>query len=158
MPQYKDFLKDSEIITLKAGVSFDDSNRDSSKISPIAGVRWSRPNRVVGSETMYFSYSETTQVLGYTALAQALGFTGDPNLRRGSSKNLELGYEVSNSKWKFSGQFSKRWDDDLVDWVYDINDTRSARHVDMETFGFELIASRSWQNFQTIGGYLSRKR
>ncbi|MFL2938595.1 MAG: TonB-dependent receptor plug domain-containing protein [Opitutales bacterium] len=153
VPQYKDFLKDSEIITLKAGVSFDDSNRDSSKISPIAEIRWSRPNRVVGSETMYLSYSETTQVLGYTALAQALGFTGDPNLRRGSSKNLELGYEVSNSKWKFSGAIFKRWDDDLVDWVYDINDTRSARHVDMETFGFELIASRSWQNFQTIGSY-----
>lgn len=153
VPQYKEFLNDLETVTFQAGASFDDSNRDSSKISPIAEIRWKRSNRVFGSEDLYFSYAETTQVLGYTALAQALGFTGDPNLRRGSSRNLELGYETSNSKWKFSGAIFKRWDDDLVDWVYDAANNRSAKHVDIETYGFELIASKSWQNFQTIGSY-----
>ena len=155
VPQYKYSLNDSESITLKIGASFDDSNRDSSQISPIAEIRWGRSNGLARHEDFYLSYAEASQVLGYTALSNGIQFQGDPNLRRGSSKNFEVGYVLTDSDWTFSGAIFKRWDEDLVDWVYSNLDPtkRKTNLVDIETFGLEFIASKKWQNFQAIGSY-----
>ena len=53
------------------------------------------------------------------------------------------------------GAFFYRWDNDLVDWIYDSNNTnaRSAKNVDIETVGIEIIASRTWNKLQTIASY-----
>ena len=52
-----------------------------------------------------------------------------------------------------------RWDDDLTDWTYfsgDVN--RTANPVDTKTFGFELVASKKWENFEAIASYSYLKK
>ena len=73
---------------------------------------------------------------------------------RGISKNLEFGYNLKTVKWKLNGAIFKRWNKDLVDWLYSPN-TRSAKHVDVDTFGFEVILSWQSKNFETITSYKS---
>jgi hypothetical protein len=53
------------------------------------------------------------------------------------------------------GALFYRWDNDLVDWTYDSNNTnaRSAKNVDIETLGIEIIVSRTWDKLQTIASY-----
>ena len=43
----------------------------------------------------------------------------------------------------------------MVDWTYDIDweTYRKANHVDITTFGLEIIASREWDNLEAIGSY-----
>ena len=102
------------------------------------------------------SYSEATQVLGYSAIGGATGspWISDPKLRRGISRNLEVGTILKRSNWKLSAAIFKRWDKDLVDWVYQGNGSnRSAKHLDLETLGLEIIASREWNNLEVISSY-----
>ena len=161
VPQYEYFLSNTETITTKLGASFDDSNRDPSKTSPIAEMRWKHSRNATQSKEFYLSYAEASQVLGYTPLSKGDTFNGDPNLKRGSSKNLEVGYIVSESDWKLSGAIFKRWDKDLVDWIYSDNggvETKFTKHVDLETIGLELIASKSWEKLEAIGSYSFLKK
>jgi len=160
VPQYKYSPKDNEVIVAKLGATFDDSNRDRSRYSPIAELTRQRIYDLNLYDELFLSYSETSQVLGYTALANGDQFKGDPNLKRGTSKNLELGYILSNSEWKFSGAIFKRWDKDLVDWIFSNTDPgkRKSKQVDVETIGLELIGSRSWQNFEAIASYTFLKK
>ena len=71
---------------------------------------------------------------------------------RSVSKNLETGYKITRNKWKLNTAIFHRWDDDLVDWTYDIDweTYRKANHVDITTFGLEIIASREWANLEAI--------
>ena len=62
---------------------------------------------------------------------------------------------MEHDLWKFSGVVFHRWDDDLVDWTFEQNSTssRSANHVDIDTFGIEFILSRKWNSLETILSY-----
>jgi vitamin B12 transporter len=161
VPQYEYSLSNTETVTTKLGASFDDSNRDPSKISPIAEIRWKQSQNISQSKEFYLSYAESSQVLGYTPLSKGDEFNGDDNLKRGVSKNLEVGYILTESDWKLSGAIFKRWDDDLVDWIYSDksgSEIKYAKHVNLETIGLELIASKSWQNLEAIGSYAFLKK
>ena len=42
-----------------------------------------------------------------------------------------------------------------MDWVYkqDSPNAREPKHVEIETFGFEIIGSKNWKNFKAIASY-----
>ena len=158
VPEYKHSLNQNEVITYKAGVAWDDTNRDKQRFSPIAEISWTRTENEKNSENIYLSYSESTQVLGYGAIGGPTNsgtFRSTRDLRRSVSKNLEFGYKINKDKWKLNTSIFHRRDNDLVDWTYDSNWTkyRKANHVDIKTFGVEIIASRQWDNFEAICSY-----
>ena len=78
---------------------------------------------------------------------------------RETSQTIEIGHYVKTDEWKVDSSIFYRWDDDLTDWTYfegDVN--RTANPVDTKTFGFELIASRTWKSFEAIGSYSYLKK
>ena len=158
LPEYNYSLSDDEVITYKGGISWDDSNRDKQRFSPLAEISWSRKENNKDSESIYISYSESTQLLGYGAIGGPEGtgtFQSNHDLNRSISKNLELGVKFDRKDWSLSGAIFHRWDQDLVDWVYYGNNLtpRIANHADIDTLGFEIIASRHWEKFQAICSY-----
>ena len=157
VPEYIRSLGNHEELTFKFGASLDDTNRDDSDVSPVAEISWKRTDKQGRSKHAYISYAESTKVLGYGAIGGSPSglFASDPDLLREISKNIELGYTVKEADWSMKGAFFYRWDNDLVDWTYDSNNTnaRSAKNVDIETAGIEIIASRTWNKLQTIASY-----
>jgi len=157
LPEYRFDLDDGESLKLRAGASFDDTNRNDSELSAIGDITWERNNGKGSSEAIYLAYSEASQVAGYTAIgAGTTGlFASDPNLDRETSQNLELGGRIKRGDWSFEGAIFYRGDDDLVDWTFDANspNARSASNVDIETFGVELIASKRWDTIEAIASY-----
>ena len=157
LPEYQFKLSKGEALTARAGASYDDSNRDGSKISFLGDIGWKRihGNR---TEQIYLYYSEATQVSGYTAIGgseKAGIFKSNHDLGRESSQNLELGVSSKHTNWSLRGAFFYRWDNDLTDWTYSEDDiyARSANAVDIETFGIELIASKRWNTIEAIASY-----
>jgi len=163
VPEYRHSLDQNEEITYKAGFSWDDTNRDKQRFSPIAEISWTKIENQNDLKNIYLSYSESTQVLGYGAIGGPTNsgtFRSTRDLRRSVSKNLEIGYKVSRDEWKLNTAIFHRWDDDLIDWTFDSNWTkyRKANHVDIKTIGFEVIASRQWNNFEAICSYAYLKK
>ena len=157
LPEYIYSLSNQEELTFKIGASLDDTNRDNSEVSPIAEISWQKKDKQGRSEKLYLSYAQSTKVLGYGAIGGSPTglFASDPDLVREISKNIELGYAVNQTDWSIKGALFYRWDNDLVDWTYDSNNTnaRSAKNVDIETVGIEIIATRKWNNLETISSY-----
>lgn len=157
VPEYIHTLGNQEELTFKFGASLDDTNRDNSKVSPIAEINWKKTDKQGRFENVNISYAQSTKVLGYGAIGGSPSglFASDPDLLREISKNIELGYTVKEADWSMKGALFYRWDNNLVDWTYDSNNTnaRSAKNVDIETVGIEIIASRTWNKLQTIASY-----
>ena len=158
LPEYHLPLEENEALSFRAGASFDDTNRGSSEVSPIADITWEQSDTNGQSEKVYLSYSQTTQVSGYGAIGGSEDsgtFRSNHDLDREISQNLELGIALNRSKWSFESAIFYRWDDDHVDWTYSENNTsaRSAKGVDIETFGIELIASKRWNTVEAIASY-----
>ena len=158
LPEYHMKLSSNEWLTLRAGASFDDTNRDDSKLSGIGDITWERRHANDNSESIYLSFAESSQVAGYTAVGGSTTgglFRSNHDLDRETSKNLELGGSLKRDTWTFEGALFYRWDDDLVDWTYSENNTsaRSAKGVDIETVGIELIASKRWNSVEAIASY-----
>ena len=157
VPEFTRSLGNQEELTFKFGASLDDTNRDNSKVSPVAEINWKKTDKNGRSENAYISYAQSTKVLGYGAIGGSPSglFASDPGLHREISKNIELGYSLQEEDWSIKGALFYRWDKDLVDWTYNSNNTnaRSAKNVDIETVGVEIIASRTWDKLQTIASY-----
>lgn len=157
LPEYSIQIDEGETLSLSAGASFDDTNRNDSEISAIAKANWKHIHDNGNSENLYISYAESSQVAGYTAIGGGTTglFASNPNLNRETSQNLELGSRIKRGDWSFEGAIFYRWDNDLVDWTYSDGDefARSANPVDIETFGVELIASKRWDTIKTIASY-----
>jgi vitamin B12 transporter len=158
LPEYKITLDEGETITTRAGATLDDTNRDSSEVSPIFDITWLRKGSNGHSESIYVSYAEATQVAGYGAVGGKTDsglFRSNPDLDRETSQNLELGGKIKRDAWSFEGAIFYRWDDDLVDWTYSDGNlfAREANAVDIETFGVEIIGTRRWENFEGIASY-----
>ena len=158
VPEYKISLNQIETFTIRAGGTFDETNRDSSRISPIADITWEQNKTKSQSKKAYLSYSETTQVLGYSAIggSETGGiFKSKHDLKRGISKNLEFGFALGMPDVKFEGALFYIWDKDLADWTYSEGSSyaRFANNLDMETFGFELIGTRRLGNIEGIASY-----
>ena len=140
-------------LNLRAGATYDDTNRDSSAVSPVAEIAL----KTSATSRLYVQYAESTQVPTYTALnsAPASGlFRGNPNLGRETSRNLELGTNLAVDEWTVQTAVFYRWDDDLVDWTYQQNvNARSANAVDIGTAGFEVVAATHQQRWDLVLGY-----
>ena len=160
LPEYRLSLDDENSLTFRAGVSYDDTNRDDSEFSPIADVTWEKVRSNGDAESVYLSYAKTSQVAGYTAIGGGTTsgiFRSNPELGRETSQNLELGGRVTRGSWNVEAAIFYRWDDDLVDWTIDFDDqgpfARSADAVDIDTFGIELIAAKRWDTIEAIASY-----
>lgn len=142
-------------IVAKAGVTYDDSNRTGSALSPVIEIARERPTAPI--RRMYLSYAKTTQLPNYTILnaSPAAGlFRGNPDLGRETSHNVEFGTSGLFGGWEGRAAMFYRQDDALVDWTFRRGVTaRAANAVDIETFGFESVARRSWRRLDVVFGY-----
>ncbi len=157
LPEYLIALNNDETLTISVGANYDHSNRDNSNFSFLGDIGWERVQNDK-TEQIYFSYSEATQVPGYSAIggSETSGiFRSNHNLGRETSQNLELGASSRHTNWSLRGAIFHRRDSDLTDWTYSNNDAyaRSATGVDIETFGVELIASKRWNTIEAIASY-----
>jgi outer membrane receptor protein involved in Fe transport len=134
-------------ITLRAGATFDGSNREGSATSPLVELArtW---NTSAGLQRIFASFAETTQVPSYTALnsSPTAGlFLGNPNLGREYSRTAEIGARGVVGGWTAQADVFYRDDTDLVDWTYDpAVFGRQANPVDLHTTGAEGVIRRSW--------------
>jgi outer membrane receptor protein involved in Fe transport len=147
-------LTDGARLVVKAGATYDDSDRDRSAVSPVFEI--ARESSDAASR-IYASYAETTQVATYTALksSPAAGlFRGNQNLARETSRNLEAGVHASLGDWRGQAAIFYRREDDLVDWTFVRTVTaRTANPVDTATTGAEFVAQRSWHSVDLVLGY-----
>ncbi|MCH6258269.1 TonB-dependent receptor [Puniceicoccaceae bacterium K14] len=156
LPEYRLDLNNESSLSIRTGLSFDDTNRNESEFSPIADITYTK-QRNSGYDKFYLAFTQATQVSGYTAIGGGTSglFASNPNLEREISQNLELGATWQRNQSSLSAALFVRQDDDLVDWTYSTasSNARSANNVDIETFGFEAIASHSFGNFEILGSY-----
>lgn len=140
-------------LQLRAGATFDETNRDGSAVSPIATAALIRPD----GTRIYAQYAESTQVPTYTALNSnpAAGlFRGNPNLGRETSRNLEAGVAFRSGGWTVETAVFHRWDDRLVDWTFVRGVTaRTANAVNTGTSGAEIVATRRSARCDVVLGY-----
>ena len=156
LPEYRRDLGNKKVLQLRGGFSYDDTNRDDSKVSPIAEVSWLTQENNNDFSRAYVSYAETSQAIGYGAIggSETSGlFRSNHSLSRETTQNLEAGYSVHRDSWSVESAIFYRWDKDLVDWVYSGSGARSAENVDIQTFGFEIIATRYWEKLEAIASY-----
>ena len=140
-------------LTVRAGLTHDDTNRDASSLSPVMELSLQRPTGL----RLYAQYAESTQVPTYTALnsnAAAGLFRGNPQLGRETSRNLEAGIDFKHNAWTVQAAVFHRWDDELVDWTFRNGVTaRTANPVDIGTAGFEVVAVMKSPRCDLILGY-----
>ena len=162
LPEYRyEVAKDADII-LKAGASWEDTNRNIGRISPVVEISRLKEINSGSSERIYISYAESVQFIGYGAVggSETSGlFRSNHDLDRETSRNIEVGYQLENKMWTFHASAFHRWDDNLADWTYTGTGARSAENLDLETSGVEFLGSGEWYSLQTIlsYGYLSKK-
>lgn len=138
--------------TLRAGATYDHSDRDGSSLSPL--FEWALKD---GVRRWHASYTRVTQVATYTALKSnpAGGlFRGNQNLGRESSHQAEFGVADVLAGWNVEATAFWRRDDSLVDWTFRRGVTaRTANPVDIDTAGFEAVARHSWGACDLVLGY-----
>jgi vitamin B12 transporter len=140
-------------LTLRGGLTYDDSDRDRSALSPVLSVVWQGKS----GPAFYGEYAETTQLPTYTALKSSPTaglFRGNQNLGRETSRNLEAGVKTKAGGWDIAAAIFHRRDDDLVDWTYRNGVTaRTANAVNIGTTGLEVVASRRTKSYDLVFGY-----
>ena len=150
-------LADRRRLTLRAGANYDDTNRDSAAVSPLAELALATADGGGDARRLYVSYTETTQVPTYTALnsSPTAGlFLGNPNLGRSTSRNVELGEDGNRGRWQWHGAVFYRRDDRLVDWTFQNGVfARSANAVDLDTVGAEAVLKWSLPRVAITAGY-----
>jgi len=145
-------------LVAKAGLTFDDTNRDASAVSPAMEIALLENNGAAGTERYYFSFTKTTQVPTYTALKSSPNaglFRGNPDLGRERAYNVEIGWVRTAGAWSYRAAVFSRRDLDLVDWtfLYATDAARKANAVDIDTFGFEGVATYTAKRLKIVLGY-----
>jgi hypothetical protein len=157
MPEKTWTLGDRRRLTLKAGATFDDTNREGTAVSPLAEIALASLRAGGGSSRTYFSFAGSTQVPTYTALnsSPTAGlFRGNPNLGRTTSHNLEIGGNETRGVWQMHVAAFYRRDDQLVDWTFQQGVVaRRANPVDIDTTGAEATLKWSRPGWDVIVGY-----
>ena len=69
LPEYKVSLAEKQHLTLSLGSSFDDTNRNDSEYSPIVEIKWGENIENDGSNSIFISYTESSQLIGYNGIA-----------------------------------------------------------------------------------------
>jgi vitamin B12 transporter len=148
-------IDSTQRVVVKAGATYDDSNRTGSAVSPVVEIAREQSAGIV--RRVYLSYAETTQLPNYTALNSSTAsglFRGNPDLGRETSRNLEVGVQGSAAGWEGRAAIFHREDDALVDWTFRRGVTaRAANPVDIATTGFEVVGRRSWNFCDVVLGY-----
>ena len=141
------------------GLSYDDTNRDGSAVSPILKAAVVR-ERDGDTDQAYVSYSKATRVSDYTAIGSnpnAGLFRGNQALARQRDYTLEGGFDLQRGNKKSHTAVFYRRDLDLTDWTYDSSITpfasRSANNVDVDTFGVEEVLEYRSKPVDLIFGY-----
>ncbi len=149
-------LADGAELALQGGAAWADDNRGGGELSPIAELAW---QRALGGRTtrVYTQVSGNSQVSSYTALNSAAGsglFRGNPNLGRARSTNWELGARRGGERFEVQAAVFFRQDRGLTDWTYRNGVTaRTANEVDIDTLGFETVATWRWAHGRATLGY-----
>ena len=149
-----------EQVTFKTGLSYADTNRDSSQLGPLVSVLWAASDRPL---TLGIDYTQTSQVPGYTALRSRPNglFGGNSDLGREVSQqlNLDLAYQAERAKLEVAAYL--RNDRDLVDWTYSILRTtkRQANPVDLDVMGLQWRISGETRALSwSVGGSVIDKQ
>jgi len=150
-------LADGRRLTVKTGVTLDDTNREGSAVSPLAEIALDKTGPAGGSSRLYLDYADSSQVPTYTALdsSQTAGlFRGNPDLGRTYSHNLELGRDATQGAWQVHVAVFCRRDDHLVDWTFQNGVFgRIANPVDIDTAGIEGTVRWSSSFCDVVLGY-----
>lgn len=156
VPQTDIPLAGRRSLTVRAGITLDDSNRDGSEVSPLAGLTISYPTPS-GHMDVSLEYAATSQLPGYTALkSNPTGlFGGNPLLGRERARQLALSVAYENDDWQGRAALFSRRDDDLVDWTYSTGSpfVRQANPVDLDVQGLEAFMTRRWPRLDLAVGY-----
>ena len=158
VPEWRCPHHDGGEVTLRMGASYDDTNRENSRVSPMASVSFSRFDRNGRGRNLYFQYAESSQVAGYTAIGANPDrglFRGKPNAVREGARNYEAGVDLIRPNWRGRFALFYRLDCDLLDWTFrfDSSSARTANQVDIDTFGGELTYFATWEDLTLILGY-----
>jgi hypothetical protein len=156
VPSFDIELASGNIVTWRAGVTGDYSNRDSNAISPLLGVSLNKSDSA-GTTVWSFEFASTSQLPGYTALnSQPNGlFGGNPLLGREKAKQLSASISRDAVEWQARATLFARKDDNLVDWTYATGApfARQANPVDIDVIGFEAFITRHWDRIDVAAGY-----
>jgi vitamin B12 transporter len=154
-PEWRTPLASGGSLVVTAGAAYDDTNRDDPAVTPLLEIAREDPS--APWHRLFVSYSQASQVADYTALnanPSAGLFRGNAGLDRATTHNLEIGGNFTWAEWQGSAAIFARRDDDLVDWTFRQGVTaRLARPVDIDTFGFEAYATRSFGVLDLLLGY-----
>ena len=158
LPEYKIDLKQNQLLTLRLGAAFDDTNRDDSELSLIGDISLNTQNSDGSEQTVYLSYAQASQVAGYTAIGgsdQGGLFRSNYNLERETTKNLELGYLMQEQTWQLNSAVFYREDNNLTDWTFsfDSSSARFANPVDIDATGVEFFATKYFDTTELIASY-----
>ena len=158
LPEYKIDLKQNQLLTLRLGAAFDDTNRDDSELSLIGDISLNTQNSDGSEQTVYLSYAQASQVAGYTAIGgsdQGGLFRSNYNLDRETTKNLELGYLIQEQTWQLNSAVFYREDNNLTDWTFsfDSSSARFANSVDIDATGVEFFATKYFDTTELIASY-----
>jgi len=147
---------DATVLTLRFGATVDWSNRDGSKLSPVAGLTL-RSETGGGSQYLALEYAGTSQLPGYTVLkSRPAGlFGGNADLEWEQARQLALSAGRESDVWDGEVTIFYREDDDLVDWTFATGApfARQANAVDIDVFGVEFLARRRWTSVDIVGSY-----
>ena len=147
---------DNHIVTLRAGVAVDSSNRDSTEILPVIGIS-RRTTTSWGSRNISFEYAGASQVPGYTVLnSRPTGlFGGNPELGRERADEVTLSFAWEATSWRTDVTGFYRQDDDLVDWTFASGApfARQANAVDVDVAGAIISVTRSWSSLDVVAAY-----
>ncbi|MGO2013228.1 MAG: TonB-dependent receptor plug domain-containing protein [Pseudoalteromonas sp.] len=158
LPEYQMALQDNQLLTMRLGVAFDDTNRDDSQLSLLGNASWNTVNTDGTERTLYLSYAQASQVPGYTAIggSDSSGlFRSNYALERETTQNLELGLLLEEQSWRLDSAIFYRQDDNLTDWTYSYDSVfaRAANPVDINTSGIEFLATKHFDTTEIIASY-----
>lgn len=144
------------LLSLRAGLRADLSNRDEDALMPLFGLSL---EQAAGSGVNRFSleFSRSSQLPGYTALnSRPVGlFGGNPELGREYANTLSVSFAHDGHAWQARATVFRRHDDDLVDWTFLAGAPflRQANPVDIEVSGLETIVSWRSSHLEIVGSF-----
>jgi hypothetical protein len=154
-PGHEWVMQSGSVLSLRAGLRADMSNRDENALMPLFGLTL---EQAAGNGTNRFGleFSRTSQLPGYTALnsrPQGL-FGGNPDLGREYANTLSLSAAHENASWQFRATIFHRRDDDLVDWTFLAGAPflRQANPVDLDVTGADGFISWRSPVLEVVGG------
>ncbi len=146
----------NRVMSGRVGVSVDTSNRDSTVVSPVAGITLEKL-LTHGSIFYEAQYASASQLPGYTALNSRPNglFGGNPDLGREESRQLSISVRRESIDWSAAATIFYRKDDALVDWTYFTGApfSRQANPVDLDVLGLELLIRRQWSSLGLVAAY-----